>query len=366
MTDQPKPYLEPAPGHHAAAQPGGDPSTWINLALNESLYGCSPSVPAAVQRRLESVYRYPAPPAPELRGAIAAAFGLDAAEITVGNGSEDVIDNLVRTYCRVGDEVVFPQQSWAGFVISARRQGATPVQVTNKADFIPDVDALLAAVTPKTKMMLVASPNNPMGSHLPASELRRLRDGLRQDVVLVIDSAYADYVTATDYTAGHDLVTGTPNVAVTRTFSKCYGLAGARTGWVHAPKPVIAALNQMRQLSVVPGLSEAAAIAALGDKAFVSKVRDENKLVRDKVSAAMKELGLYVVPSQTNFIAVQFPEAPGRSAADVHAAVLRDGIILLSLAGYGLPDYLRITLPTGAQVGRLLDSLHRAFGRNAA
>lgn len=362
-----RPYIEPpAATVPVMSVPGGDPSTWLNLALNENLYGASPQVAPAIAARSPRANCYAAPGAPVLRAALAKAHGFDPDQLILGNGSEDVIDNLIRAFVRADDEIIVAANAWAGFAMSAARQGGKLVSIPNKADFLPDIDATLAAVGPRTRIVFIVNPHNPLGSCPPPADVERVVKTLPPHIVCCIDSAYAEYCDEPGYKIGHEYVEGRENVFVTRTFSKAYGLAGARVGWGHGSKPLVAALNATRQLSVVPQLSEAAALAGLADAAHIKDCVERNARVRAKFTAVLRELGLYVVPSRTNFIAAQFPNTPGRTAADVAKALLADGIIVSQLGGYGLPDYLRFTMPRDSDLDRLVGSLHRAYGRNVA
>jgi len=361
LTGGPAAYIAAGPRPPAGPPALGDAP--LPLALNESPFGSSPLAVAALARAGTVLNRYAWPAATALREAIGAAHGIPADLIVCGNGSEDVIDNIIRTYARAGDEIVGPKYTWAGFSHSARRQGVTVVEAPLRPDWTANMNAVLAAIGPRTRMVFLANPNNPLGTHVPAVDVARLVAGVPAHVVLCLDSAYAELATAADYTAGHEFVAGRPNVVVTRTLSKIYGLAGVRVGWAHASPGMVAVLDTMRQMSVIPRLAETVAMAALQDQAFVAEVRQRNAAVRSRLSSAMQELDLEVLPSQANFLAVRFPPALGK-AKDVAMALLAKGIWTSQLTGYGLPDWLRITLPQEQDVERLIQAIGEELSKS--
>ncbi len=340
---------------------GGEAGQHLLLAMNESPFGPSPLAAAALTSGLPLLNRYGWPAITTLRAAIAAVHGLSVDQIVCGNGSEDVIDNLIRSYARPGDEVVVPRHSWAGFTQSIRRQGATLVETSLKPDWTADIDAILAAIGPRTRMAFLANPNNPLGTYVPVAEVARLVAGVPPGVVLCLDAAYAELATADDYSAGHEFVADRQNIIVTRTFSKVYGLAGIRVGWAHASTGMASALDSMRQMSVVPRLSEAVATAAVADQAFIADVRQRNSAVREALTRQLTALGLGVMPSQTNFLTVQCPA--GQTAGEISTALQAQGIWISSLAGYGLPDWIRITVPLERDVDRLVGALAGLIAR---
>lgn len=352
MTTLPVAYIpEAAFNVTRHGKPSGPPDTWLQLASNESSAAASPAAKAAVSRAIADIHRYPDPSSADLRQAIAARHGLPADQIICGNGSEAVIETIYRCYARTGDEIVFSRYSFIQFRIFAERVGATAVMVDER-DYTPDIDALLAAVTPKTKIVLLANPNNPTGTWLPASDVRRLRDNLRPDIVLILDAAYAEYAESEEFTAGHDLVEGTENVIVTRTFSKAFGLAGLRVGWAHGPLSMIRTLGRMKQIGNVNKLAQAAAVAALGDDGFVASVVRETSAVRAKVSAELEALGFPSLPSQANFLCTRFPDS-----AAAYKFLLEQGIIVRPIEDYGLGDFLRITIGSEEEMSRLVRAL---------
>jgi histidinol-phosphate aminotransferase len=332
----------------------------IDLSLNESSHGPSPRALAAAEARLASLHRYPDPSSRALRQAIGGAYGLPAEDIVCGNGSEELLDVIARLFARPGDEVLFSELGFLQFPMVTARVGATPVKAPERA-MTADIDALLARVTPRTRILFLANPNNPTGSWVDAAALRRLAEALPGDVALVIDSAYAEYVDDPAYSAGHELVAGRPNIFVARTFSKAFGLAALRVGWVQCPSGLAPALNRMRGVGNVNGVAQAAAAAALEDLAFVAAVREETASERRRVGAALTGLGFGVVPGAGNFLCVALPGSAGAAAAVAHLGAA--DILVRPLDDYGLPRHLRITLGRPAENDALLAALAALPGR---
>lgn len=352
MTLFPQPYINAtALSVTRKAQPAGDPSSWIQLSANESAFGASPLVHDALAKASQRPELYPEPSSAVLRKALSETFGFSPDSLICGNGSEAIIETIYRCYARLGDEVVFSRHSFIQFRIFADRVGAKAV-LTDETDHHTDIDAILAAITPRTKIVVVANPNNPTGTVLPTSEVRRLRDALRPDIVLLLDSAYAEYVADPAYTAGHELVEGTENVIVTRTFSKAFGLAGLRVAWAHGPQSMIAILNRMRQIGNVGALAQAAAVAALQDMAFMRNAVAETAVLRAALSRQLEALGFASLPGHGNFLCTAF--ADSRAA---HAFLLERGIILRPIEDYDLAGFLRITIGTAEQNAALVAAL---------
>lgn len=323
------------------------------LGLNESCFGASALAIAAARERAERLWLYPDPTSSALRSAIGRAHRLDPAEIVCGNGSEELIDVVARCYARPGDEILYPEFGFMQFPVVATRVGAAAVTAPER-DHVIDVEALLARVTPRTRIVFIANPNNPTGTAIERHAIEHLVRALPAEVVLVLDAAYAEYATGIDYLAGHELVAGRENVVVLRTFSKAYGLAALRVGWAHCSAQMARHLNQVRGVGNINAIAQAAAIAALDDTDFVAEVRGKNGALRDELAARYRELGLAPLPSQTNFFAVRFP---GDRAAAAHRLLASRGIWVRSLADCAMPDFLRITIGTTADNSRLFAAL---------
>ncbi len=324
-----------------------DPSKVIYLASNESPLGASPAAITAFQAMSDKLYQYPDASSQQLREAIAAHYQLNAAQIICGNGSERLIDLVARAYAGPGDEILYSQYGFIMYPICALAAGAKPVTAAER-NYTTDVDALLAAVTDKTRIVFVANPNNPTGTYISQAEVRRLREALPEHILLVIDSAYAEYVTAADYSAGHELVEeNAANVVVLHTFSKIYGLAALRLGWAYCPSSVADVLDRIGGSFNVTMPAQQAGVAALADTAHIEQALAHNQQWLPWLSQALTELGLIAVPSAGNFVLLRFHSVEQCQAAQAYLSAQH--IIVRPVAGYQLPDALRITVGTGEQ-----------------
>ena len=335
--------------------------TVIKLASNESPMGPSPLAVAAAKNAIDAgLQLYPDPSCGALRQAIGETYDLNPEQIICSSGSEELLHLLAKGYATDGDEVIFCQYGFIAYPITIHAVGATPVMVQEE-NYTANVDAILAAVTDKTKLINLANPNNPTGTYLAISEVQRLRDGLRDDILLVLDAAYAEYVEQPDYDCGFALVdNGLENTIVTRTFSKIYGLAGARVGWAYGPKSVLDILNRIRGTFNVSAPSQAAAIAAVRDQDHVEKAKAHNLKWVPKLSKALEDLGMTVTPSQGNFILAHFPGGPEQSkAADTF--LRSKGIIVRPVGNYDLAAALRITIGTDDENGSFLSEITAFF-----
>jgi histidinol-phosphate aminotransferase len=328
----------------------------IKLASNESALGPSPRAIAAAKADAEAMHRYPDGNATELRKALGAYHGLDPARIVCGAGSDELLQLICRGYCGPGDEIVYSYHGFSIYPIAAQASGAKPVAAP-EVDFTTSVDNMLAAVTPKTKIVFIANPNNPTGTYISADELKRLRAGLRPDILFVIDSAYAEFVGANDYSAGVELVDAGDNTLMTRTFSKIYAMGGMRLGWAYCPPNVADVLNRVRGPFNVTSAALAAGKAALEDKAFMAMAREHNDYWRPWLVAELAKLGITTTPSVGNFVLARFPEKPGQDARTADAFLRQNGIIVRAMGGYHLPDCLRITVGTGEELQILIKVL---------
>ena len=354
---QPKPWIEGihayVPGKSAAAD--GRPA--VKLSANENPLGTSPAALAARSLAAEPSL-YPDPDSTALRRALGALHGIDPARIVCGTGSGELLAIAASAFAGPGDEIIYVRYGFSLYDIVARRAGATPV-IAPDADYGTDVDALLAAVTDRTRVVFVANPNNPTGSYLSQAELVRLHAGLAKDVLLVVDQAYAEYVEPEHGDGALTLAAVHPNVLVTRTFSKAYGLAGERVGWATGAPEVIAILNRIRGPFNLASAAQAAALAAVEDQAFVERSRQHNLAERARFVAAIAALGqhgLKAVPSEANFVLVLFEGKLSAEAA--YAGLAEHGLITRWLPGQGLPHGLRITIGTAADMDRVAAVLH--------
>ena len=314
----------------------------IRLASNESALGPSPRAIEAYRKLAPEIFRYPDGGSVELREAIGRRYGLDPARIVCGTGSDELISLLARAYAGAGDEVIYSRHGFLMYPIAAQSAGATPVAVPENR-LTADVDGILARVSPKTRLVYIANPNNPTGTFLPREEMLRLHAGLPRSTLLVIDAAYAEFVIRNDYEPGIELAERAENVIMLRTFSKIYALAGLRLGWGYAGAPIIDVLNRVRGVFNVNLPAQAAAIAALEDVAAVERAREHNSIWRPWLERELSALGLEVTPAVANFVLAQFPGKPKDSDAAWSFLKAR-GILTRKMGAYGLPGHIRITV----------------------
>jgi histidinol-phosphate aminotransferase len=318
----------------------------IKLSSNEGAFGPPPAAIAAMQEAAADMHRYPDGGMVLLRAAIGKAFGLDPAHIVCGNGSDDILSLLIQSYGGPGTELIMSAHGFSIYEIAGKLAGCT-VRKAPERDLTTDVDAILALVSPATRMVFIANPNNPTGSLLSQAETARLRRELPADVLLVIDAAYAEYVEAADYDAGVALVEAGENTVMTRTFSKIFGLGGARLGWAYAPASVVDVLNRARAPFNVSAMVAAAAIAALAEPGWIAESRAHNTAARNNLAARLAACGIVVHPAEANFLLVDFETEERAAAADVFLRAR--GIIVRAVKSYGLPSCLRVTIGTAEE-----------------
>lgn len=361
-TSAPSPRPVPRPGVLAieAYVPGksGAPGAHKvhKLSSNETPLGPSPKAVAALQEAAAKLELYPDGTASRLREAIASRYGLDPARIVCGAGSDELLSFLAYAYLAPGDEGIFCEHGFLVYRIAILAAGGVPVVVPER-ELTADVDAILAAVTPRTRIVYLANPNNPTGTYLPFDEVRRLQAGLPPQVLLVLDGAYAEYVRTNDYSAGLELVLDSQNVVMTRTFSKIHGLASLRIGWMVAPPEVVEAVNRIRGPFNLSGIGIAAGAAAIADEAHVAAAIAHNEDWLARLTEAVRAMGLAVTPSVANFVLVHFPEESGRTAAEADAFLTARGVITRRVSSYGLPNALRVTVGSAEANGAFLDGL---------
>jgi len=336
----------------------------FKLSSNETPLGPSANAIAAYRAAGEHLEDYPDGSAAALRDAIGAAFGLDPDRIVCGAGSDDLLNLLARAYLTDGDEGIYTKHGFVVYPIATMGTGAKAVAVPEK-DFTADVDAILKAVTPKTKIVFLANPNNPTGTYVPFNEVKRLQKSLPAHVLLVLDAAYAEYVQRNDYESGIELVATTDNVVMTRTFSKIYGLASLRLGWMYGPAHVVDAINRIRGPFNVNGPAIAAGIAAIRDTAHVEKSRAHNTRWLAWLTEEIGKLGLPVTPSAANFVLIHFPETKGRTAKEADAFLTKRGLILRQVGVYKLPNALRMSVGTEEANRLVVQALKEFLGKAA-
>jgi histidinol-phosphate aminotransferase len=338
---------------YAPGKSGAPGSVKIHkLSSNETPLGASPQAIAAYQTVGGKLELYPDGSATALREAIGRTYGLDPDRLVCGCGSDDLLHLVCQAYVGPGDEVLFSEYGFLVYPLATLASGGTPVMAPER-NHTADVDALLARVTDKTRIVFLANPNNPTGTYLPFDEVKRLHRGLPPTVLLVLDAAYAEYVRRNDYEAGIELVATSDNVAMTRTFSKIHGLAALRLGWMYAPAHVIDAINRVRGPFNVNAAAIAAGIAAMADAGHVDRAVAHNDHWLDWLTGELTRLGLTVTPSVGNFLLIHFPATPGKTAADADAFLSSRGLILRRLDSYNLPGALRLSIGS-AESNRLV------------
>lgn len=334
----------------------------IKLSSNEGALGPSPKAVEAYRTIAEKMHRYPDGGSVELRKAIGARHGLDPDRIVCGAGSDEVLALLARAYAGPGDEILFGEHAFTMYPLFALSVGATPVKAP-ETDYTVTVDALLDKVTERTRIIYIANPNNPTGTFVTKDEMTRLRAALRDDILLVIDAAYAEYVTRNDYSAGIEMVDAGDNVVMTRTFSKIYAMGGMRLGWAYCPPAIADVLNRIRPPFNVTSSAQAAGVAAVNDVEFMTRSRDHNTAWLPWLSERLAGLGLDVVPSVGNFVLVRFPNEPGRDAASAMAFLNARGIIPRATASAGIPDGVRITVGLEDEMRAVTSAIAEFLGK---
>jgi histidinol-phosphate aminotransferase len=351
-----KPWIAAIHAYVPGKSRAADGRALAKLSANENPLDTS-QVALAARAKAVMPSLYPDPDSTALREALSALHGIEPARIICGTGSGELLTIAASAFAGPGDEVLYVRYGFSLYEIAARRCGATPIEVAD-ADYGADVEALLGAVTERTRLVFLANPNNPTGSFLPRAELARLHAGLPAEVLLVIDQAYAEYVAPEDDDGALDLAAGYANVLVMRTFSKAYGLAGERVGWATGAPALIEVLNRIRGPFNVGNAAQAVCTAALADQDFVVHAREHNRAERARFVAAIEALGnrgLRALPSEANFVLVLF-EGGLTAQAALHG-LAEAGYAVRHLPGQGLPNGLRITIGTRAQMNEVAATL---------
>jgi histidinol-phosphate aminotransferase len=359
ITLSPKPWIDTIAPYVPGRSSTDDGRKVSKLSSNENPLGTSEAAREAFRAGAASLDRYPDASAADLREAIAAAHGLDPARVIYGTGSDEILHLAAGAYAGFGDEVLFVRYGFSVYPIAARRVGAEPVEAPDR-DYATDIDALIAAITPKTRVIFVANPNNPTGTYTPRAGIERLYAAVPADCLLVIDQAYAEYLDTDEDDGAMALAKTQDNVLVTRTFSKIFGLAAERIGWGYGPAKVIDALHKIRAPFNVTTAGQKAAIAALGDTDFVDRSRAHNREWRawfEGEIATLGNKGLRAVPSKANFSLILFNG--NLKAERAYHGLMDAGYIVRWLPGQGLPHGLRITIGTEAETKGLMAALRR-------
>lgn len=324
----------------------------LKLSSNENPLGPPPSALAAIAEAAGKAHLYPPTDHAELRAAIAEVHGLDPERIICGVGSDEVLQFVTQAFAGPGDEIIHTEHGFSLYPVLIHMAGATPVTVPER-ERVVDVDAILAAITERTRVILVTNPGNPTGTILPEGEVERLVAGVPEEIIVVLDGAYTEY--AEGYDGGAALAESHPNVLMTRTFSKIYGLGGLRIGWGYAAKELIDVMTRIRQPFNLSGIQLAAGQAAVRDRDWVAQCAELNRVQRARLAGALGQLGIACDDSATNFILSRFADAAEADSA--HAALIAAGIIVRKAGGYGFPEGLRITVGDAEQTGRVIETL---------
>jgi histidinol-phosphate aminotransferase len=345
------PYQPGKPVAELARELHLEPDSIIKLASNENPLGVSPLAMQAMQQALADIARYPDGNGFELKQAIVNKFGVAMPQIVLGNGSNDVLDMAARVFLAPGLEAVYSQHAFAVYPLATQSVGATGIEVPAK-NFGHDLEAMAKAVTERTRMVFLANPNNPTGTYLHAAELQRFLEAVPARVVVVLDEAYNEYLAEELKTDSISWLARFPNLVITRTFSKAYGLAGLRVGYALAHERVAELMNRVRQPFNVNSISLAAAAAGLRDDDFVRRSCELNVIGMRQITQGLSKLGLSFIPSFGNFISVNVGDA-----AKIFQQLLQRGVIVRPVAGYGMPAFLRVSTGLEAENARFLDAL---------
>ncbi len=349
------------PGRSKAA---GDGPVY-KLSSNESALGPSPAAREALAGRTDHLHLYPDGGATDLREAIARLHGLDPVRMVCGAGSDELIQLLCKGYLADGDNIVQTAHGFLVYALAAKACGAE-VRFAPEVNLHADVDTILAQVDARTRLVFLANPNNPTGTFLPRTALERLHTALPDNILLVLDGAYAEYMENEDYEDGLAMVAAGGNIVVTRTFSKIYGLGGLRLGWAYCPTAVADVLNRIRGPFNVSSLAQIAGIAAIEDQAFVRRNREHNRTQRAVMSQRLRGLGIEITPSVANFLLLHLPSEPGPGVAEVDRFLADHGVIVREVSAYGLPDHLRISIGSEEANARFLDLMASLFDQRGA
>jgi histidinol-phosphate aminotransferase len=346
------------PGKRPVLEPG---RKVFKLSANETPFGPSPKAIAVYKEAAAHLEDYPEGTSRVLREAIGRVFGLDPDRIICGAGSDEILNLLAHVYLGQGDEAISTTHGFLVYPIATKANGAVNV-VAPETHFTADVDAILKLVSPRTKLVWLANPNNPTGTYLPFDEVKRLRAGLPPHVLLVLDAAYSDYVSRNDYEIGIELVATTENTVMTHTFSKIHGLAALRVGWMFGPAHIVDALNRIRGPFNVSTPAMLAAVAAIEDTEHQQMSKVHTEKWRHWLTEEITKLGLTVTPSVANFVLIHFPQDEGKTAADADAFLTKRGLVLRALSNYRLPHALRMTIGTEEANRLVLEGLRDFMG----
>lgn len=352
------PYVPGKPVDELARELDIDPANIIKLASNENPLGASPKALAAIQDQLAELTRYPDGNGFELKARLAQRCGVQASQVTLGNGSNDILELVARAYLAPGLNAVFSEHAFAIYPIVTQAVGAD-ARVAPAKDWGHDLPAMLAAIDSNTRVVFIANPNNPTGTWFGPNALADFLAKVPENVLVVLDEAYIEYAEGAELPDGLDYLADYPNLLVSRTFSKAYGLASLRVGYGLSSSVVADVLNRVRQPFNVNSLALAAACAALGDAEYVAESRRLNEAGMQQLEQGLRSLGLSWIPSKANFLAVDL----GREGASVYQGLLREGVIVRPIGGYGMPNHLRVSIGLPSENARFLEALAKVLAR---
>ena len=352
------PYVPGKPVDELARELNIDPAHIVKLASNENPSGANPKALAAIHAELAELTRYPDGNGFDLKKRLAERCGVQASQVTLGNGSNDILEIVARAYLAPGHNAVFSQHAFAIYPIVTQAVGAD-ARVAAAKDWGHDLPAMLALIDSNTRVVFIANPNNPTGTWFGPQALADFLADVPEDVLVVLDEAYIEYAEGTDLPDGLKFLAAYPNLLVSRTFSKAYGLASLRVGYALSSPVVADVLNRVRQPFNVNSLALVAATAALDDVEYVAQSRRLNEAGMRQLQDGLRDQGLTWVPSRANFLAVDL----GREAASIYEGLLREGVIVRPIAGYGMPNHLRVSIGLPTENSRFLDALSKVLAR---
>jgi histidinol-phosphate aminotransferase len=349
------PYQPGKPISDLARDKGLEPSQIVKLASNENPLGVSPNAHMAMMDALDEIARYPDGNSVSLRDAVCEKFNVTPSQLVFGNGSNDILELSARAFLAPGDEAVYSQHAFAVYSLVTQAVGATGVVVPAK-EFGHDLDAMLLAITPKTRMVFVANPNNPTGTMIGKAELKKFLSLVPKHTLIILDEAYDEYLTDELKAESIGWLAEFDNLVISRTFSKAYGLAGLRVGFGLTSRAIADLMNRVRQPFNVNSIAQAAAVASLGDDEFVERTRALNQAGMVQITQGLEKLGLTFIPSFANFVSFKVADARG-----VYERLLNQGVIVRPIANYEMPDYLRVSIGLFSENARFLEALEQAI-----
>lgn len=349
------PYQPGKPISDLARDKGLEPSQIVKLASNENPLGVSPNAHMAMMDALDEIARYPDGNSVSLRDAVCEKFNVTPSQLVFGNGSNDILELSARAFLALGDEAVYSQHAFAVYSLVTQAVGATGVVVPAK-EFGHDLDAMLLAITPKTRMVFVANPNNPTGTLIGKVELKKFLSLVPKHTLIILDEAYDEYLTDELKAESIGWLAEFDNLVISRTFSKAYGLAGLRVGFGLTSRAIADLMNRVRQPFNVNSIAQAAAVASLGDDEFVERTRALNQAGMVQITQGLEKLGLTFIPSFANFVSFKVADARG-----VYERLLNQGVIVRPIANYEMPDYLRVSIGLFSENARFLEALAEAI-----